>query len=73
MVPAYPELDGMAAYAFAWYWRYFGGDSYRQLADEMFTYSLIGDATDLAYRYKPKPYYQNSKYWYEYLRYRLLN
>ncbi len=71
-VPAYPELDGMSSYAFAWYWRYFGGDSYRALADEMFTYSLIGDASSLAYRYKPKPYYQNSKYWYEYLRYRLL-
>jgi hypothetical protein len=74
--PLYAEMDGMAAYAFAWYWRYFGGnpggDAYRQMADELFTYSLIGDAGALAYRYKPKPYYQNAKYWPMYLHYRLL-
>jgi len=71
-VPVYPEMDGMGAYAFAWAWKIgLGDDSYRQLADEMFTYGLIGHAA-LGYRWNPKAYYQMGKYQWEYLRHRLL-
>jgi hypothetical protein len=69
----YPEMDGMAAYAFAWRWHYFGDDSDRAMADEMFTYALIGDyRSNESYRYRPKVWYQQQKHIFEYLHYRLL-
>jgi hypothetical protein len=68
-----PEMDGMGAYAFAWAWKLgLGDDSYRQLADEMFKYGLIGSVAGPSYRWNPKAYYQMTKYQWEYLRHRLL-
>jgi hypothetical protein len=69
----YPELDGMGAYAFAWKWKMFGDDTDRALADEMFTYSNIGDYRGpISYRWNPKVWYQVQKFAIDYLRYRLL-
>jgi hypothetical protein len=78
----YPELDGRAAWAYAWYWSQFGdvtftgsdsnSHTYRALADEMQTYALIGDISGPGYRWNPKAWYEVQRSVYDYLHYRLL-
>jgi hypothetical protein len=72
MLPDYRDIVGLESWVYAWFWRNWGGDIYRQIADDTFTYSLIGsEGGSAGYRYKPKAYYQNNRHYYQYLHYRL--